>query len=208
MRTAPQIRTSLTPVDGWVKFNCPRCQRELWKTPYEAKSKKQHYCSKLCKNETPLIRLMKGVVKHQGTEPTECWLFNKMLNKDGYGHIKMNGNNERANRASWTLLNGAIPEGLLVLHKCIGTRSCINPDHLYLGTFMDNNRDTIEQGRKVTLRGDDNPCSILTEEEVREIKPLKGVVASSVLSMKYGCSRSAIHNIWYGHNWKHVKIDD
>jgi len=204
MRIAPQIRTSLTPVDGWVKFNCPRCQRELWKTPYEAK-KKTHYCSKECKNETPLIRLMKGVMKHQGSEPTECWLFSKNINKDGYGHIKMNKKTIRANRASWILHHGDIPPGMLVLHKCIATPNCVNPDHLYLGDAMRNVQDCIEQGRKVVIRGEQHRFHILTEEQVREIRPLKGVTPSAELALKYQCSRSAIHGIWYGYNWKHVK---
>lgn len=204
MRTTPQIRTSLTPVDGWVKFNCPRCQRELWKTPYEAK-KKTHYCSKECKNETPLIRLLKHCRKHQGTEPTECWLYERHMNEDGYGQIKVDGKTTRANRTSWVLHRGDIPPGMLVLHKCIGTRACVNPDHLYLGDQLQNVKDCMDQGRKVTRRGDDNPISILTEAQVREIKPLKGVIPSVELAVKYKCSRSAIHNIWYGHNWKHVK---
>lgn len=119
--------------------------------------------------------------------------------------MKMNGEHVRANRASWILHKGEIPDGVMVLHKCIGTPQCVNPDHLYLGDALQNARDCIDQGRKVTLRGDDNPISILTEAQVREIKPLKGITPSSELAVKYKCSRSAIHNIWYGHNWKHVK---
>lgn len=204
MGIAKELRTRIEPVNGWVKLQCHRCQRDIWKMPSDA-NKKKHFCSKLCRNETPLIRLMKWVNKYQGTEPTECWLYDRMLNEDGYGHIKMNGKTERANRASWMVFNGPIPDGLLVLHKCIGTPNCINPDHLYLGDQKQNIDDCIRQGRKVVLRGEDHASSVLTEDAVREIRPLKGVVSSEELAIKYGCSKSAIHGVWYGQNWKHVK---
>lgn len=204
MRTAPQIRTSLVPVDGWVKFNCPRCNKELWKTPYEAK-KKVHYCSKLCRNETPEIRLMKGIVKRDGSEPTQCWMFEHLLSDSGYGRLKVGGKMIHAHRLSWEIHRGPIPEGMLVLHKCIATRPCVNPDHLYIGSQQDNIDDVYRQGRQNPVRGEKAPWAVLTEAQVLEIKPLKGVIPSKELADKYKCSRSAIHHIWYGYNWKHVK---
>lgn len=204
MRTAPQIRTSLVPVDGWVKFNCARCKRELWKTPYEAK-KKIHYCSKECRNETPEIRLMKSFVRRDGSDPTQCWIWTKKVNHSGYGMLKANKKTVMAHRLSWEMHRGPIPEGMLALHKCIGTPSCINPDHLYLGDQKQNIDDCIRQGRKVVLRGEDHASSVLTEDAVREIRPLKGIVSSEELAIRFGCSKSAIHGVWYGQNWKHVK---
>ena len=35
---------------------------------------------------------------------------------------------------------------LLVLHKC-HNRKCVNPEHLYQGTYTDNARDTVKAGR-------------------------------------------------------------
>lgn len=60
--------------------------------------------------------------------------------------VKINGKQLWAHRVAWEDAKGAIPDGLLVLHKCdIGC--CVNPDHLYLGTHKDNAADRTERGR-------------------------------------------------------------
>jgi len=51
-----------------------------------------------------------------------------------------------AHRTSWQIHNGSIPEGMLVLHKC-DNPPCVNPEHLYLGTAIENNRDAAARKR-------------------------------------------------------------
>ena len=52
-------------------------------------------------------------------------------------------------RISWVFRFGSIPQGLLVLHEC-DNPPCVNPDHLFLGTYQDNMNDMIKKGRGIT----------------------------------------------------------
>jgi hypothetical protein len=59
----------------------------------------------------------------------------------------LDGRRERAHRASYSLFVGAIPEGMVVRHKC-DNPPCVNPRHLQVGTLGDNNQDTWDRGRR------------------------------------------------------------
>lgn len=60
---------------------------------------------------------------------TGCWLWVRAKSVDGYGRIKIDGENVSAHRTSYAAYLGPIPEGLTIDHLC-RTRLCVNPDHL------------------------------------------------------------------------------
>lgn len=74
-----------------------------------------------------------------------CWLW-IAGQRFGYGGFWLEGKTRLAHRVSWVLHNGVIPEGMCVLHTC-DTPLCVNPRHLFLGTYADNTKDCIEKGR-------------------------------------------------------------
>jgi len=79
-----------------------------------------------------------------------CWEWKSTYLSNGYGLFYwgiVDGKEKtvKASRASWILHNGPILNNLHVLHKC-HNRKCCNPEHLYLGTHMDNMRDRDEAG--------------------------------------------------------------
>lgn len=77
-----------------------------------------------------------------------CWLWLNHTNETGHGSFRMDGKRPSAHRASYELNVGPVPDGLCVRHRC-DTPSCVNPDHLELGTWADNNADRSRRGRHV-----------------------------------------------------------
>ena len=84
-----------------------------------------------------------------GAGPHECWTWHGMKNNHGYGMIyagKAKRAKSLAHRVSWELFNGPIPEGKNVLHRC-DNPECCNPEHLFIGSQLENMRDKIAKGR-------------------------------------------------------------
>ena len=75
-----------------------------------------------------------------------CWNWIASEAGNHYGGFKFRGQTTKANRVSWILHFGEIPKGMCILHKC-DNKKCVNPDHLFLGTFADNNLDMMKKGR-------------------------------------------------------------
>ena len=75
---------------------------------------------------------------------TGCWIWMGCVNREGYGQVSVDGRLQRAHRVFFGL--DKIPKGMLVCHKC-DVPSCVNPDHLFLGTQTDNILDMMSKGR-------------------------------------------------------------
>ena len=86
-------------------------------------------------------RFWSKVIKTEG-----CWKWTGSKVQFGYGKILSKRGLEPAHRVSWRIHYGEIDGKLNVLHKC-DNPECNNPEHLFLGTIMDNVRDMINKGR-------------------------------------------------------------
>lgn len=100
-----------------------------------------------------------------------------------------------AHRVSWWLANGPIPDGLHVLHRCDVTL-CVNPEHLFVGTHLDNMRDMHKKGRRKPLRYEKNGNSVLTRDSVLMIRRLlySGSTHKEI-SSEFGISKSTVGQI-------------
>lgn len=125
----------------------------------------------------------------------DCWLWTGAKDKKGYGYVGSYTKNTAflgtrlAHRISWSLHNNkTAPKHLVVRHKC-DNPSCVNPEHLELGTTKDNIQDMIKRGRANYRRK-------IGEEEASEIKLLleKGMSQRNVASI-FNVSSSTISRI-------------
>jgi hypothetical protein len=77
--------------------------------------------------------------------PSGCWLWQSVLDKDGYGTFYFRRKNRRAHRVGYYSTRGEIPAGMVIDHSC-GVRHCVNPSHLRTQTPRQN---SLENSRGV-----------------------------------------------------------
>jgi hypothetical protein len=106
--------------------------------------------------------------KHVSPEPNSgCWLWTAYVTSKGYGVTAIAGRTARAHRVAWESVNGAIPEGMCVCHRC-DNPGCVNPEHLFLGTTQENTSDRDQKGRQA--KGSRNAMARLSPDIVRSIR--------------------------------------
>jgi hypothetical protein len=128
-----------------------------------------------------------------------CWLWQKSCASAGYGRFRKDGARYLAHRYSWELHHGEIPAGLWVLHKC-DVRACVNPDHLFLGTIDDNNRDRAQKGRNRDQSGSNHNMARLTEADVLSIRSDPRL--QRLIAAEYGITQPAVSMIKHQVRWK------
>lgn len=141
-----------------------------------------------------------------------CWIWTGALNDSGYGVMGRggrSGGNVRATHVSWKIhKKEEIQKGIFALHKC-DNPICVNPEHLFLGTAKHNYDDMKIKNRNSDppkLSGELNGYSKLTENQVIEIKSLKGQVKYQDIADLYNVSKSCITAIMTGRNWGNVNV--
>jgi len=107
----------------------------------------------------------------------------------------------KAHHVAYRLYKGEIPPGLMIRHKC-DVKSCVNPDHLEVGTALDNVTDAVRRDRHI--RGERFHTAKLTDQQVIAIRadPRKG--QHTAIAKDYGVTAATIYSILTGRKWKHL----
>lgn len=148
-----------------------------------------------------------------------CWEWTGAHFSNGRGSFRLRGKNMLAHRVAYEYANGPIHDGLLVCHHC-DNGGCVNPSHLFLGTYADNSRDAVQKGRQArgdrhgtrvhpesTGRGERNGMSKLTAQDVLAIRSLyaSGLVSQTALAETFGVDQAQVWRIVRYRNWVHIE---
>lgn len=136
----------------------------------------------------------------------ECWVWTGAKNPQGYGKLKVtNGPIKAAHRLAWEEVNGPIPEGKLVLHRC-DNPACVRPAHLFVGTHADNHKDMIQKGRSPHVgadrpprnyaRGERHPYAKLTDAQVQLVREATGTQRQ--IAAQFGVTQGRVSAIRSG----------
>lgn len=139
--------------------------------------------------------------------------------RGGYGVVTVNGEHKYAHRLSYELNVGAIPEGMMVCHRC-DVRACINPEHLFVSDARGNHQDKVSKGRSRSpgppsgalnhvaknpemVRGESNGRAVLTAADVVAIREaIANGVHQRKLAAMYGVGQSQISRIKRLEAWR------
>ena len=123
------------------------------------------------------------------------------MKKNGYGFFRNSSKHELAHRVSYRLFNGQL-DARDVMHKC-DVPNCVNPEHLALGTRLENMQDAKRKGRMRIGQG--HGRSKLTEEQVNLIK--KSSKLQREIAAEFGITQGHVSCLKLGKKWQHQNVN-
>jgi hypothetical protein len=134
---------------------------------------------------------------------TCCWEWQGAKIGKGYGQFQVRPHKcKNAHRWAWRLYVGRLLDEDRVCHKCDNPK-CVNPNHLFVGTPVDNGQDMKAKGR--SLFGERNAKAKLTESDVFRIHALSTEGRSTrQIAKVFKVSQAQISRIVRGARWENV----
>lgn len=146
-----------------------------------------------------------------------CWEWQGHVASNGYGRF---WDGDRVIQAHWFLMPTRPSKGQEACHSC-DNKLCVNPDHLSVGTRIDNMKDMVSKKRHNTRpgclamlkvrrikAGEDNHQAVLSDADAALIKSIKPARGRGVAVAKhFGVSASVVSGIWKGKRWARLVPD-
>lgn len=146
--------------------------------------------------------LAKHIVNDNG-----CWIWTGYTNKDGYGETSVDGKKYTLHRLSYQFHKGPLIKGMMICHTC-DTPACHNPDHLYQGTSLDNNRDRAARNKEGPRK-----CQLTKAQEAGlDIEKINAIYVSDeypgILAQQYGISNVTVSRIRKDQGYARLVTDE
>jgi len=142
----------------------------------------------------------------------ECWIWQASFETTGYGQMVIRVPDRQfhfsSHKLAWVIHHQRdVPDGLMVLHSCIDTRSCCNPNHLRPGDHFDNAQDAVNQGRHYSNPNGERAANVkLVNESVLKMRELyaTGEYTNQALAGMFGVCDTRVWEIVTRKAWTHI----
>ena len=179
------------------------------------KAQSKTYCTKhyyrfwkygcpLTTMRTPTGDPMRFLKKTISDNSNECVLWPFTKDKDGYGSIRIGDRGKvRVNRYVLEITSGLpTDDSLIACHKPLicHNPSCINPNHLYWGSYQQNADD--KKLDKTVLMGENHPVSKLNNSDILKIRSDNRL--HRIIADEYDITDTSVSFIKSKKIWKHL----
>lgn len=142
------------------------------------------------------------------TLPNGCWEWTGTTNRSGYGlfTVVKGRSPVLAHRHSYAKYKADVPEGMLVCHSC-DNRNCVNPEHLWIGSIADNNRDCRAKGRNIPppyRQGEHHTQAKLSASDVSRIREFPSSIRLAAIAEQFGISYQQVSRIRRMERWSNT----
>lgn len=137
----------------------------------------------------------------RGVEQCIEWPFSYGM----FGYPRYSGSKygtKMATRVICIMHNGPPPEGMEAAHEC-GNKRCVNPDHIFWKTRLENNHDKFRHG--TMMRGETHYHAILKDDDIPKIRQMRKDGMSNVsIARLYGVSHVTVSHVCHYRSWRHI----
>jgi len=156
-------------------------------------------------DQSDVDRFLKRVTIDGDNEKIDCWNYDGCTIPKGYHPFSWDCRQSYAHRFSYIIYNNNFkepPKGLYVCHTC-DVPGCVNPNHLFLGTAIENNLDMKNKGRINPAKGDQIHTVKLWAQDVIDI------ITGVYLNVEHVCAElnitdNVVYKILRGDIWKDI----
>jgi hypothetical protein len=129
---------------------------------------------------------------------TGCWLWSGAKHESGYGRMKIGRKLRPVHRVVYEACFGvSLSRDIFVCHRC-DTPPCVNPLHLFPGSALINNRDSVQKNRNA--HGEKAGSAKINLAQAKAIAAADGKY--EIIAQKFGISLANVRQIKQGVRWK------